>query len=119
MQGVNKFFEAVPTFKHHQGPTNADLIVLPSIDGNFDTFVGQMESFEKEYQTFHCLEDFYIPRSLISSGVPMPILDDYEHRRRRAAFVTDFARNRPYYFVRGRSPRVIVDELDKILGIAR
>ncbi len=119
MQGVNKFFDALPTFKYHEGATNADLIVLPDIDGNFDTFVGEMESFEKEYQTFHCLGDFYILRSLISSRVPMPIVDDEEHRRKRAAFIADFARERPYYFLRGRSPRVIVDELDKILGIAR
>jgi len=119
MQGVNKFFDALPTFKYHEGATNVDLIVLPDIDGNFDTFVGEMESFEKEYQTFHCLGDFYILRSLISSRVPMPIVDDEEHRRKRAAFIADFARERPYYFLRGRSPRVIVDELDKILGIAR
>jgi len=119
MQGVNKFFDALPTFKYHEEATNADLIVLPDIDGNFDTFVGEMESFEKEYQTFHCLGDFYILRSLISSLVPMPIVDDEEHRRKRAAFIADFARERSYYFVRGKSPRVIVDELDKILGIAR
>ena len=119
MQGVNKFFDALPTFKYHQEATNADLIVLPSIDGNFDTFVGEMESFEKEYQTFHCLGDFYILGSLISSRVPMPIVDDEEHRYKRAAFIADFARERPYYFVRGRSPGVIVDELDKILRIAR
>lgn len=48
----------------------------------------------------------------------MPIVDDEEHRRKRAAFIADFAK-RPYYFMRGRSPRVIVDELDKILGLAR
>jgi len=116
MEGVNKFFDALPAFKYHQGATNADLIVLPDIDGNFDTFVGKMESFEKEYQTFNCLVDFYILRSLVSSRVPMPIVDDDDHRRRRAAFIADFAR-RPYYFIRGRSPRVVVDELDEILGI--
>jgi len=118
MQGVNKFFDTVPTFRYHHGPTNTDLIVLPDIDGNFDAFVGEMESFEKEYQTFHCLGDFYILRSLISSRVPMPIVDDGEHRRKRAAFIADFAR-RPYYFMRGRSPKVIIDELDKILGITQ
>jgi hypothetical protein len=119
MQGVNKFFDTVPVFKYHKGPTNADLIVLPDIDGNFDAFVGRMESFEKEYQTFHCLGDFYVLRSLVSSRIPMPIVDDKDHRHRRAAFIADFARERPYYFVRGRSPGVILNELDKILGIAR
>ena len=117
MQGVNKFFDTVPVFKYHKGPTNADLILLPDIDGNFDAFVGKMESFEKEYQTFHCLGDFYILRSLVSSRIPMPIVDDKEHRHRRAAFIADFAKERPYYFVRGKSPGVIIDELDKILGI--
>jgi hypothetical protein len=118
MQGVNKFFDTIPVFKYHKVPTNADLIVLPDIDGNFDAFVGRMESFEKEYQTFHCLGDFYILRSLVSTRIPMPILDDEEHRRGRAAFIADFAKGRPYYFIRGKSPEVIINELDKILGIA-
>lgn len=118
MQGVSKFFDTIPTFRYHKGPANADLIILPDIDGNFDAFVGKMESFEKEYQTFHCLGDFYIMRSLVRSRIPMPIVDDTEHRNRRAVFIADFAKERPYYFIRGKSPRVILDELDKILGIA-
>jgi len=117
LQGVDKFFDTIPAFKYHKGPMNADLIILPDIDGNFDAFVGKMEGFEKEYQTFHCLGDFYILRSLVSSRVPMPIVDDEEHRHRRAAFIAEFAKERPYYFMRGKSPEVILDELDKILGI--
>jgi len=67
--GVAKFFSSLPEFKYASVPAHPRLIILPDIDGNFDTAVTELNQFEKEYQTFHSISSFYSLPSLLSSGV--------------------------------------------------
>lgn len=118
MMGVRKFFDSLPESRGFEEGGNVDLVILPDIDGNFDTFIAEMDAFEKEYQTFCCISGYYMMQSLLATGVPMPIIDDEELRQKRAIFVSSFAK-RPYYFIRGRSPQIIIDEVERILVKSR
>jgi hypothetical protein len=113
-QGVAKFFDKTPEFVNYDAPSNVDIVILPSIDGNFDTAVVEMIPFEREYQTYHSVMNYFGLNQLLSPGLPMPIVDTDERRVRRADFVHRFA-VRPYYLIRGRTPQVILDEVEKLL----
>ena len=113
-QGVRKFFGSLPDIKLIEGERKIDVVILPNIDGNYDTFTTEMEPFEKEYQTFQCLSYLYFLPKVIASRLPMPIFDDDALRRKRAEFAAEFC-ERPYYFIRGSTPQVILDEAEKIL----
>jgi len=115
-EGVNKFFSKQPDFNLFEGPTNIDLVVMPDIDGNYATVSGEMSEYEKEYQTFHCLDNYIGSPILLSSGQPMPLFDSTELRYKRAEFIKDFTGKRTYLYIRGIGPQVIIDELDKFLG---
>lgn len=115
-QGVNKFFAKQPDFNLFEGKTNIDLVVMPDIDGNYATIAGEMSQYEKEYQTFHCLDNYLGDCILLSSEQPMPLFDTTELRYKRAKFIKEFATARKYLYVRGVGPQVIIDELDKVLG---
>jgi len=115
-EGVSKFFSKQPDFNLFEGKTNIDLVVLPDIDGNYATVSGEMGQYEKEYQTFHCLDNYIGDCILLSSEQPMPLFDTPELRYKRAKFIKEFASNRVYLYVRGVGPQVIIDELDKALG---
>lgn len=114
-EGVRKFFDALPDLTvFHDQPTTIDLVILPDIDGNFATAVAPLSDFEKAYQTFHCLMDYFALNVLLAPGLPMPILDTEELRARRAAFIRDFIR-RPYYIIRSAGPQSVLDEVEKLL----
>ncbi|MEM4246643.1 MAG: hypothetical protein QW390_05050 [Candidatus Bathyarchaeia archaeon] len=113
-QGIQKFFDSLPEFKFIEGEKSIDMVFLPDIDGNYDTFTAEMEAFEKEYQTFQCLSSLYWLTKLLAPQVPMPIFDDDVLRQRRARFTSKFA-ERPYYFIRGSRPQVILDEVEKVI----
>lgn len=113
-EGVAKFFAKTPEFALYEKKCNIDLVVLPDIDGNYSTVAGEMSDYEKQYQTFHCLCDYFGLHLLLAPGRPMPILDTEELRQQRADFIRNFAQ-RPYYFIRGRDPQTIIDEVDRIL----
>ncbi len=115
-EGVVKFFNKAPEFEHYNEQTGIDIVVLPDIDGNYSTLVGEMSDQEKQYQSFHCLCDYYGMHLLLAPGFPMPLFDTEELRVKRAAFINKFATERPYFFIRGKDPQVIIDELDRLLG---
>jgi hypothetical protein len=117
MEGWRKFFDALPQFKIYEGLVeNIDIVILPDIDGNFDTFITELSRFEREYQTFCCLTSSYYQYGVVvSPGIPMPILDDAILRTKRAQFTTDFANRRPYYLIRGRTPNIILNEVEKLI----
>ncbi len=113
-EGVAKFFNQTPEFELYYGPAKIDLVVLSDIDGNYSTLAGKMADYEKQYQTFHCLCDYFGMHLLLTPGLPMPLFDTQEQRHKRALFIAEFAQ-RPYYYIRGKDPQTILDEVDRIL----
>jgi hypothetical protein len=113
-EGIKKFFDKQPNFELYEEKASIDLVVLPDIDGNYATIVGEMGQYEKEYQTFHCLCDYMGSSILLGSELPMPMFDSTELRYKRAAFIKNFT-NRKYIYIRGTGPLVIIDELDKFI----
>jgi len=116
-EGWEIFFDSLPEFKRVEGKIgDVDLVVLPSIDGHFDTVVTKLEQFEKEYQTFSCLSlSYFLSHELISSKIPAPIIEDWDLRLKRARFTSSFALKRPYFLVRAKNPQIVLDEVDNII----
>ena len=113
---MRKFFDEDPEFVPYTERAAVDLVVMPGIDGHFDTKVTEMIPFEREYQTFHSLMNYFGLNQLLSvPGVVMPIVDNDELRERRGAFCSSFAAERPYFMVRARTPQVLFDEVEKLM----
>ena len=112
--GAAKFFGTMPTWELYTEPSNVDVVVVPAIDGNFEPSTAAMIPFEKQFQTFHSLQNYFLLNELLAPGFTMPIVDTEELRRARAAFVGGFA-DRPYFFVRAATPQVLLDEVDTVL----
>lgn len=112
--GAAKFFGTMPTWELYTEPSNVDLVVVPAIDGNFEPSSAEMIPFEKQFQTLHSLQNYFLLNELLAPGFPIPIVDTEELRRKRAAFVERFS-NRPYVFIRAATPQVLLDEVDKVL----
>jgi hypothetical protein len=91
-----------------------DVVVVPAIDGNFDPSLVEMIPFERQFQTFHSLQNYFLLNELLAPDWPMPLIDTEELRRARAAFVARFS-ERPFYFVRAANPQVLMDEVDRVL----
>jgi hypothetical protein len=113
-RGVEKFFGDMPTWELYTDPTTVDVVVVPAIDGNFEPSLAEMIPFERQFQTLHSLQNYFLLNELLAPGVPMPIVDTEPLRRARAAFVARFS-DRPYYFVRAATPQVLLDEVDRVL----
>jgi hypothetical protein len=115
-EGVGKFFDETPEFVPFEEAARIDLVVVPGIDGHFATKVSPMIQFEREYQTFHSLMNYFGLNQLLSSdGVVMPIVDTDELRARRGEFCSRFAAGRPYYMIRARTPQILFDEVEKLI----
>lgn len=112
--GVAKFFGEMPDWQVLAEPTPVDIVVVPAIDGNFAPALAEMIPFEREFQTFHSLQNYLLLNELLAQGIPMPIVDTGDLRRARAAFVHRFC-DRPYYFVRAATPQALLDEVDRVL----
>jgi hypothetical protein len=113
-RAVEKFFGAMPAWGVHAEPSLVDVVVVPAIDGNFDPSLAEMIPFERQFQTLHSLQNYFLLNELLAPGFPMPIVDTEALRRTRAGFVARFA-ERPFYFVRAATPQVLMDEVDRIL----
>ena len=113
-QGVAKFFDKTPPFVNYDEASDVDLVILPAIDGHYDTSVAQMIPFEKEYQTFHSLMNYLGLNQLLAPGLPMPVIDADELRLQRADFAQRFAQ-RPYYLIRAKTPQIVWDEVERLL----
>lgn len=114
-EGVAKFFDKDPEYALYKGPANIDIVMMPDMDGNYATVSGLMSDYEKQYQTFHCLCDYFGMHILLAPGFPMPLFDDEDLRQKRAQFIKSFAPKRPYVYVRCASPDTLIDELEKHL----
>jgi hypothetical protein len=73
-----------------------------------------MIPFERQFQAFHSVQNYFLTNELLAPGFPMPLVDTDELRRSRAEFVGRFSA-RPFYFVRAATPQVLLDEVDKVL----
>jgi hypothetical protein len=113
-EGVAKFFDKTPEFVIYDKPSNVDLVILPSIDGNFNTSCKPMAPFERNFQTFHSLMNYHGLHELLAPGLPMPIIDTEADRARRADFCARFAQ-RPYYIVMAKNPQLLFEEVEKVL----
>lgn len=113
-RGVAKFFGDMPTWELYTTPSPVDVVIVPAIDGNFDPSLAEMIPFERQFQTLHSLQNYFLLNELLAPGIPMPIVDSEALRRKRAGFVGRFC-DRPYYFVRAATPQVLMDEVDRIL----
>jgi hypothetical protein len=113
-RGVEKFFGSLPTWQIHAEPSDVDVVVVPAIDGNFDPSRAEMIPFERQFQTFHSLQNYLLLNELLAPGIAMPLVDTDRLRKARADFVRRFA-DRPYYFVRAATPQVLLDEVDRVL----
>jgi hypothetical protein len=113
-RGVEKFFDGMPTWEIHPEPTRVDVVVVPAIDGNFDPSCAEMIPFERQFQTFHSLQNYFLTNELLAPGHPMPLVDTDALRLARAGFVERFS-DRPFYFVRAATPQVLLDEVDRVL----
>ena len=113
-RGVAKFFGSMPTWAIHAEPSDVDVVVVPAIDGNFDPSCAEMIPFERQFQTFHSLQNYLLLNELLAPGIPMPMVDTDPLRRARADFVRRFT-ERPYFFVRAATPQVLLDEVDRVL----
>jgi hypothetical protein len=90
------------------------VVVVPAIDGNFEPSLAEMIAFERQFQTLHSLQNYFLLNELLAPQWPMPLVDTEPLRLARAAFVARFA-ERPYFFVRAATPQVLMDEVDKVL----
>jgi hypothetical protein len=113
-RGVEKFFGEMPTWETHHAPSNVDVVVVPAIDGNFDPGLVEMIPFERQYQTFHSLQNYFLLNELLTPAWPMPMIDTGPLRRARAPFVERFSK-RPNYYVRAANPQVLMDEVDRVI----
>jgi hypothetical protein len=114
-QGVAKFFDKTPDFVNYDEPSDVDLVVIPSIDGNFDPKTVEMIPFERNYQTYHSLMDYLGIKELLAPGIVMPLFDSDSRRARRAAFCKRFS-ERPYFLIRAKNPQILFDQLEDVLA---
>lgn len=115
-QGVAKFFDKEPEFVNFEDPTPVDLVIMPGIDGHFDTRVVEMNRFEREYQTYHSVMNYFgLNQLLAPRGIVMPIMDTDELRQKRGDFVSRFADNKPYFMIRAKTPQLLFDEVEKLM----
>jgi hypothetical protein len=112
--GVDKFFGGMPTWEILAEPTPVDVVVVPAIDGNFEPSCAAMIPFERQFQTFHSVQNYFLTNELLAPGFPMPVVDTDALRATRADFVRRFS-DRPYFFVRAATPQVLLDEVDRVL----
>jgi hypothetical protein len=113
-RAVEKFFGEMPTWGLYTKPDPVDVVIVPAIDGNFDPSCVDMIPFERQFQTFHSLQNYLLLNELLAPGLPMPMVDTNERRAARAAFVARFTK-RPYFFVRAATPQVLLDQVDRVL----
>ncbi len=114
-KGVEKFFGDMPTYGSLEGDSNVDLVIVPSIDGNYDPATTEMGDFESGFQMLHSLQNYFLLNELLAVGHVMPMVDTEELRARRAEFVKKFVAPRKFYMIRAANPQVLMDEVDKVL----
>jgi hypothetical protein len=114
-EGVAKFFDRIPELVHFEEQSNVDLVIVPSIDGNFAAKVVELGAFEREYQTFHSLMNYLGLHRMLAPKLAMPSLDTERRRQERADFCHRFAA-RPYFLIRAKDPHTLFGDLEPLIG---
>ena len=114
-KGVEKFFGEMPSYSNFEGDSNIDVVIVPSIDGNYDPATTELGDFEAGFQMLHSLQNYFLLNELLAVGHVMPMVDTEELRAKRAEFVERFVAPRKFYMVRAANPQVLMDEVDKVL----
>ena len=112
--GVAKFWGEMPTWEQFTEPSQVDVVIVPAIDGNFEPSTVPMIPFERQFQTFHSLQNYFLLNELLAPGHSMPVVDTVERRAARADFVERFT-DRPYHFIRAATPQVLLAEVERVL----
>jgi hypothetical protein len=112
--GVVKFFGSMPSWELYTERRPVDVVIVPAIDGGDETATTEMIPFERQYQTFHSVQNYFLTNELLAPGFAMPVVDTDSLREPRADFVRRFA-ERPYFFVRAATPQALLDEVDRVL----
>jgi hypothetical protein len=113
--GAVKFFgEKMPEMVEHLEAANIDVVIVPSIDGNYAPATVEMIPFERQFQSLHSLLNYLHLNELLAPGWPMPLMDSDALRLRRAAFLESFCA-RPYFLIRAATPQVLMDEADRVI----
>ncbi len=113
-RGVEKFFGSMPTWEIHEEPSDIDVVIVPAIDGNFDASTAELNPFERQYQAFHSVQNYFLLNELLAPGFAMPLVDTEPLRAARVEFVRRFA-ERPCFLIRAATPQVLLDEVDRVL----
>ena len=114
-KGVEKFFGEMPSYSNFEDDSNIDVVIVPSIDGNYDPATTELGDFEAGFQMLHSLQNYFLLNELLAVGHVMPMVDTEELRAKRAKFVTKFVAPRKFYMIRAATPQVLMDEVDKVL----
>ena len=113
-RGVEIFFGDMPKLENYDESSNVDVVIVPAIDGNFDPSTVEMGDFEKQFQAFHSVQNYFLTNELLAPQWPMPLTDTLEVRRARAAYIEQFS-SRPFFFIRAATPQILMDEADKVI----
>jgi len=112
--GAQKFFGTMPSWETYGEPSDVDLVIVPAIDGNYDPSCVEMIPFERQFQTFHSVQNYFLLNEVVAPRFPMPLVDTDDLRKARADFVRRFS-DRPYFFVRAATPQVLLDQVEQVL----
>ncbi len=113
-QAVERFFGELPSWERYPEPSDVDLVIVPAIDGNFAPVSTALIPFERQFQAFHSVQNYFLLNELLAPGFPMPVLDTDALRATRADFVRRFA-ERPFHLVRAATPQVLLDQVERVL----
>ncbi len=113
-QAVERFFGELPSWDRYPEPSDVDLVVVPAIDGNFAPQSTALIPFERQFQAFHSVQNYFLLNELLAPGFPMPVLDTDALRATRADFIRRFA-ERPFHLVRAATPHVLLDQVEQVL----
>ena len=114
-RGVQKFFDAMPTWELYTEPSDVDVVIVPAIDGNFDPSLAEMIPVRAPVPDAPLAPELLPAQRAARAGLPDA---DRRHRgaaHRRGPTSSQRFTDRPYYFVRAATPQVLLDEVDKVL----
>ena len=112
--GVEKFFGDMPGWELYDDAGTIDLVIVPAIDGNFDPSTSELIPFERQFQTLHSLQNYFLLNELLAPGHRRCRWSTRSAARAPGGLRRRFA-DRPYFFVRAATPQVLLDEVDRVL----